>query len=217
MGGLLVALSGIDGAGKSTQISLLSEKFDTEGVPYVYLWTRGGNTPGVTFIKSFLRRFSPLRLPPPGRSEGRTKMLAKPRVQILWLIAAILELCWIYGIFVRWQTFRGRLVLCDRYLADTLIDFKVMFPQQEVEVWMLWKFLVKITPAPAASFFLKIPLDTSFERCLVKYEPFPDTDEEKRTRYNLYVSHFTEDKATIIDGTGNKADICAQILGAIFE
>jgi hypothetical protein len=51
----------------------------------------------------------------------------------------------------------------------------------------------------------------------MKYEPFPDTDEEKRIRYNLYVSHFTEEKALTIDGTEKEEVISAKILGAIFE
>lgn len=211
----LISFSGIDGAGKSTQIGRISEEYLNANKKFVYLWTRGGNTPGVTWLKSVIRKISPVRLPPPGRSAGRTKLLAKPKVQTLWLVGAILELYWIYGVFVRWQILMRRTVFCDRYVLDTLIDFTVLFPNIKVETWILWKGLVAISPKPSASFFFEIPLEASFTRCQEKYEPFPDTDEEKRLRYALYTSYFTEDKVTVLDGMDSEDAIASKILGVI--
>lgn len=211
----LFSFSGIDGAGKSTQIERVRDKLKCSNRRVIYLWTRGGNTPGVTLLKSLARKISPVQLPPPGRSDERTKILKRPTIQILWLVAAMLELYWIYGVFVRWHIFQGRIVLCDRYITDTLIDFKVMFPNHMIESWRLWRGLVAITPKPSASFLLRIPLETSLERCKRKYEPFPDTDEERLVRFHLYASHFSEDQTTIIDGSRSADSISESILRII--
>lgn len=215
MSNLLFAFSGIDGAGKSTQIELACQQLREAKKKYVYLWTRGGNTPGVAFLKSALRKLSPVRLPPPGRSSERDRLLAKPRVQTLWIYLAILELYWIYGIYIRWQLMIGRIVLCDRYLEDTLIDFTIMFPKRDVGAWFFWRGLKTIAPSPRASFFLKIPLDTSFERCNSKFEPFPDTEEEKVKRYELYLSHFNDLDYVVIDGTRSASILSREIVGVI--
>ena len=48
---MIVAISGLDGAGKSTQIDLLSKSLSAKGVRVRFLWARGGYTPGFEFIK----------------------------------------------------------------------------------------------------------------------------------------------------------------------
>ena len=46
------ALSGIDGSGKSTQIELIRDYFKRDGKKVIYLWTRGGSTPGINALKN---------------------------------------------------------------------------------------------------------------------------------------------------------------------
>ena len=52
----LIALSEIDGSRRSTQLDLIWAHFKAKGRPVFYLWTRGGNTPGIERLKSFGRR-----------------------------------------------------------------------------------------------------------------------------------------------------------------
>lgn len=184
--GKLILLSGIDGAGKSTQLELLKDHFRRQGASAIYLWSRGGYTTLFNTLKDVCRRIAGKKLPASGVSEKREQILRKGWIQRLWLSAAILDLMRVYGIQVRWWLLRGRSVLCDRYLWDTLIDFKIAFPDIQAEKWLLWKILVRLTPFPDAAYLLMIPIEESERRCQMKYEPFPDTAERRAQRYVLY-------------------------------
>jgi len=209
---MLIALSGIDGAGKSTQLELIKSHYENRGVEVISLWTRGGNTPGMNFVKNFLRRLAGKKLPASGRSIRRDKILSKPWIQRLWLTLAIFDLIKIYGISIRWLLFKNNLVICDRYIWDTLIDFKIMFPDIHIERWILWRFLVFITPVPARSVLLMIPIEVSKERCLKKYEPFPDTDERRTRRYELYKNASTFKYWEAIDSTQPEETVFSNIV-----
>ena len=181
-----ITISGIDGAGKSTQLNLIKEYFEKNGKSVIYLWSRGGSTSGINILKALIRKLAGKKLPPPGHSVKRDQMLDKVWIQRVWLILAILDLLRIYSIALRWGLFRGKVVICDRYLWDTLIDFKIMFPNMDVKNWLLWKILVRCTPVPEKAILLMIPLTLSEKRCLQKYDPFPDTPERRKERYELY-------------------------------
>ncbi len=49
----MIAFSGLDGAGKSTQIDLVTDFYTKKGNTSVVLWSRGGYSPGMMFFKSF--------------------------------------------------------------------------------------------------------------------------------------------------------------------
>ena len=196
-----IALSGIDGAGKSTQLELIKAHLENQGDEVIYLWTRGGNTPGTNAVKAMLRKFAGKKLPPSGHSDKRDLILSQGWVQRLWLALAIVDLLRIYGFCIRWWLFLGKSVVCDRYLWDSLIDFKVMFPSINIEQWLLWKILVWCTPVPSRSVLLMIPLKISEARCLQKYEPFPDTPERRKQRYHFYKVASKLDYWDAIDST----------------
>ena len=183
---MLIAVSGIDGSGKSTQLELVKQYYENKGKTVLYLWTRGGSTSGINAIKSFIRKLGGKKLPPSGNSKKRDEMLARGWIQRVWLSLAILDLMRVYCISIRWWIIRGKVVICDRYLWDTQIDFEIMFPHIKIEDWLLWKILVRLTPVPDKPVLLMIPSEMSAERCAQKYDPFPDTPERRVLRYDLY-------------------------------
>jgi hypothetical protein len=125
--GSLIVFSGMDGAGKSTQIELLLERLRREGRNPVYLWSRGGYTPLFEKLKSLLRRLPGRAVPPSGHNPARAQAFGKGWVRRTWLVLALLDLLRVYGVQVRWLRRRGRPVVCDRYVWDTLIDFLLTF------------------------------------------------------------------------------------------
>lgn len=198
---MLITVSGIDGSGKSTQLELVRKYYENKGKTVLTLWTRGGSTPGINSIKAFIRKLGGKKLPPPGESKKRDEMLGIPLIQKAWLSLAILDLMRIYCITIRWWILRGKVVICDRYLWDTQIDFKIMFPSIKIEEWLLWKILVRLTPVPNKPVLLMIPSEISAERCAQKYDPFPDTPERRILRYNLYVKASRLKYWQVVDAT----------------
>jgi thymidylate kinase len=197
--GQLIAFSGIDGAGKSTQIDLIFQSLRERGKKPVYLWTRGGYTGPFNTLKALLRRIIGRKLPPSGRNDKRDKAFKKNWVRNLWLILAILDLMLVYGIYVRISRTFGRVVIVDRYLWDTWIDFRLNFSDVGVDQWILWKLLVLITPKPDAAFLMLIPVGECLLRSKLKDEPFPDSEEVLSQRLKLYHELSGQHKVNTID------------------
>jgi thymidylate kinase len=139
------------------------------------------------------------RLPPPGPNEDRTRSFKKPFVSTLWLSIAILDLMLVYGAYVRISRFFGRIVIADRYLSDTWIDFRLNFPEVEIDQWILWKILKRVTPQPDVSFLLIIPVEESLHRSKQKNVPFPDSEEVLQKRLNLYLELSSMHKWFVLD------------------
>lgn len=172
--GALIAFSGIDSAGKSTQIELLTRRLRNHAIDPVVVWTRGGYTENVNRLKSLARALSGKKGAGSHASHSdheyphRASTLPNRPRRLLWLVLAMLDLIWIYGIQFRWMRRQGRTIICDRYLWDTQVDFRVNFPEESIERWLLWKILAGIAPKPDAAFFLLVPIDTSLERAAQK-------------------------------------------------
>lgn len=112
----LWVFSGIDGAGKTTQIERVERELATRGVRSRRVWARGGYTPLFMFAKSCLRRLRRGSLPPPGRSARREALLEAGWRRNLWLTIAIFDLALYYAVWVRGLRWMGFAVLSDRYL-----------------------------------------------------------------------------------------------------
>lgn len=200
--GVLVTFSGIDGAGKSTQIQLLQDHLVARGLKSRYLRSRGGYTSGFERLKSCLRRHVPGALPPPGHSPRRERQFKHRWVQRMWLTLAILDLMRACALQIRRWLRQGDIVICDRYIWDTLIDFQINFPKAKVERWWLWRALIWSAPRPDASFLLVVTPQESERRALAKGDPFPDPWEKRQKRYELYHRLAEQDLASdIVDAS----------------
>ena len=207
-----LSISGIDGSGKSTQFELLKEHYESLGFKVFYLWTRGGSTPGINSLKSFLRLIVGKKLPASGHSKKRDEMFKNEIIQYLWITAAIFDLIRIYAFSIRWRLVKGYIVICDRYILDTLIDFKLMFPNVKFENWFLWKLLVKLSPIPFKEVLLMIPIKVSEDRCKQKFDPFPDSPEIRIKRYNFYKDFSKKGHFDLVDAQKSEKQVLEEII-----
>jgi thymidylate kinase len=198
--GFLITFSGLDGAGKSTQINLLMDQLRLDGKNPIYLWTRGGYTPYFEGLKMLLRRLPGKVAPPSGNNPQRTKTLKKRWVRRMWLLLAIFDLIRVLGLMIRWRLWQNRLILCDRYLWDTFIDFKLNFPEENVEDFWLWRLLVRISPQPDAAFLMLVDVKESLRRSDIKGEPFRDTPEVLAQRLACYRTLIQGNHWHVMDG-----------------
>jgi thymidylate kinase len=216
---MIITFSGTDGSGKSTQIEILMSEFIRQGFRVKYVWSRGGYTPLFSALKKILRILTAKRLPNEGNSSSRDELLKNKSVSGVWLTIATLDLLMFYGVYVRIMSWFGMVVVCDRYIEDTLIDFKRNFPDTFDDQSFLWRLLVLFIPRPNQSFLLFVPVDVSLIRSKMKGEPFPDTPETLAFRLKAYLdeSIFPSDKYHKIDCQKSIEIIQTEIAGKFKE
>ena len=195
-----VIFSGLDCSGKSTQIEFLKKKLEKNNKVLVF-WSRGGYTPGFQKLKDILRALSGSKLPSPGNSPSRDKALSNPIIRRVWLSIAMIDLFYYYAIYLRFKNLIGYNIICDRYLIDTNIDFKLTYPDSKTDKWILWKLINLFAIKPNYHFVSTIPVNESVIRSKNKFEPFPDSPETLEKRLVLYKKELKNDKKLIfIDG-----------------
>ena len=213
--GRIVAFSGVDGAGKSTQIERLLDRFAGLGIRSRYVWSRGGYTPGMERLKGLLRRAPRSAMPAPGDASARSHAFKNGAIRRAWLGLAIVELLWLYGVRIRIWRRLGLWVVCDRYLLDTRVDFRLRFPADRVERWPLWRLLERVAATPDAMFLLLVPVEESLRRAALKHEPFPDSLEERARRLATYREAAAGAGPVVLDGREPVDSLATRIAGAL--
>jgi thymidylate kinase len=213
---MLITFSGMDGAGKSTQITVLQQFFEGRGSSVSHYWARGGYTPGFECLKFILRLVMAKKLPKAGKSSKREDMIANPKISRVWLWLAISDLILFYT-FIRLKSMCVSIVICDRFVEDTRLDFSINFPLVEFEKFLVWRILDFVKPKPDLSFLLMVTPELSISRGLEKAEPFPDDLDTLQKRYKLYSSStiFPSNKFNVIDCSGTKLKVSQDIMNLV--
>lgn len=184
---MLISFSGLDCAGKSTQIELLQEYLCGKGLPVAMIWSRGGYTPGIEGMKNVIRG-GKSKAPEERTAEERKAMMeAKPRGGKLLPWLSILDLVFYWGIGFRKKSKGNKILICDRYYWDTYIDFSIKFPNYRFSKWLVWKLMTACYRKPDVSFVLTVTPEESMRRSELKFEPFPESKEKREIRLNLYL------------------------------
>ena len=166
----IISISGIDGAGKSTQIGFIKKKLLRENKKVFIFWSRIGYTSGFQFIKDILRLLFRNQLPKAGNTKKRKKALKNRIVSNLWIFLAIMDLFYYYVIFLRIKYYTGHNIILDRYLIDSEIDLNINFPSFNYERSILWKVLKLTAIKPNINLLLIISPEESIKRSKMKNE-----------------------------------------------
>lgn len=193
-----------------------------QGLRPVYLWSRPGYTRNLETAKRLVRRLTKGRAA--GRSTGsstaervqrdyprRGEGFRSPRLRRLWLSIALFDLIWVYALQVRYWLFRGRTVICDRYLWDCLVDFRVNFPSDAVESWPLGRILTALTPRPDVAFFLLISAAESLRRSKHRERKFPETEAVLQQRLEQYRIVADQFQWPVLDAQRPIEEVAAEI------
>lgn len=184
---MIIEFSGLDCAGKSTQINLLKTYYEGKGYHVDVIWSRGGYTPGITWLKSLVRRNGNKSPEEQTEEERMAKVNRKPQGGRLLLWLSIVDLIGYWGVFFRKWKRSDRMLFCDRYFGDTFIDFSLKYPQVRFEKWIVWKILKKCYMKPDCSFVLTITPEESMRRSKLKFEPFPEPEVKRALRLEKYM------------------------------
>lgn len=215
--GAVFALSGVDCAGKSTQVDLLLESLRARGHSPVLLYIRPGSTPGLRAMRGLLGAFTrrkPVRTgvsKEPGRYPRRATNLGHPLRRKLWLMVALLDLLWVCCVRIRFLKLRGRSVVCNRYLLDCVVDFRVNFPADHVENGVLFRLLRRFCVRPDVAYCLSIPAALTQERAHRKSRYHWETLDVLEARWREYGAQAADLGVQVLDGTRSQEELARSI------
>lgn len=161
---LVVSLSGIDGAGKSTLARELAAALERCGIPNSLVWTRPGMSVAVF---STFRHYIKRRLNEEGGS-GMRRRAEDPGAQLItrtgalgfmWsLVVAVAYLCCVWR-----QHLRSRgVVIYDRHVVDGLVTLALIYGGSDLR---LQKLLVRyLLPTAHVSVFLDVTPEAAVQR-----------------------------------------------------
>lgn len=142
---LVIALSGVDGSGKSTLSEALTADLRAAGLPATRVWTRPGM--GLKVLDSLARWAR--RVTRQGSSPGIRTVAAGGEVRsrkgvVGWLWALAVTVAFLADARGRFRR-AGRVVVFDRHLADALVtlDFAYEGVNLRVQRWLVRRLLPK--------------------------------------------------------------------------
>ena len=222
---MIITFSGCDGSGKSTQIDLLYGHLNKSNKSVKKIWSRGGYTPGFTFFKKLFlwvlgkkgSHKKTLDQQNISYFERRKSLLRYRFVSRIWLFFAILDLFLFYCVYLRLLNIVFSVVLCDRFVHDTKIDFIRNFPSVFNEESWFWKILLYLCPEPKIRFVFTVPVALSQQRAMQKKEPFPDNASTLEFRLKCYTEwkEFNTANSVKINGTYSVGSIEKKIVNEI--
>ncbi len=161
--GLLVAFSGVDGSGKSTQIHLLEEQLAKDRVRVLHIRCRWRPVLSLPLLVVF-RRLGYAKYHIGGGSYiVETRLRGKEGLASLWCILTQLENVVKTGLKLMFPMLLGRSVICDRYVLDMLVDGMFGLHDGPGRARLGFK-LLRLFPRPDFAFFMDIDPEVAFQR-----------------------------------------------------
>jgi thymidylate kinase len=226
--GAIVALSGLDGAGKSSQAAALCQTLELLGFDAIVVRTRISWEDWlwrlVPPLKGVLRPLahsvasirSIARSPGSGKDSAnlapdderpdpvRAVREASPALTDMWTLVITLANAWSQWRLMHRQLLRGGIVVCDRYTLDSIVELRYSYGEER-PFKPQRSALAKLYPTPVRSYFLDVSPATSLRR---KGEWGEQWLAEHR---RLYLQECPRLGVTVIDGEQPQERICAQI------
>lgn len=213
---MIISFSGIDSAGKTTQIDKLTAYFDAHGIKYVKRWSKARGTPGVELLKSLVRKDNPKEQSDAERVAARREVYKSKKKQKLLFAASMLDLCWYWGVYFRLLNITNRYLICDRYLWDTYVEMKHDFYSIDIDHSFLWEMVKFLAATPKVSFVFVIPAELSLERDLQKGTDGTEDIERKKSKIDVYMHLVEQGRWTnVMDGTKSRESLHHEVLDII--
>lgn len=219
---LVIAVSGMDGAGKSTAIEVLRQLCTDLELSHEVVWLRAGNSDLMQALNRALRRVLGAWLkrttndrqresgPPTGVQPERR--INHRGLATLWYWLALSELLLRTRLTLCRGRLRRRVVICDRYLLDSLVDLVIRCDRRESIGDLARRAPGRWFPHPDLGIVLQVEAEAAFAR---KEQEF--TREQMSVRARLYVEAVEAGGVVAIDTTAGKAATFARLTTAFLE
>jgi len=203
---MLVTFSGVDGSGKTTQIRSLIKALNVCELKTKYFWYRYGSSKFTAFFikigKFLFSKRNAQSISDIGyKIQERESYLQNRLIRLLWSWLILVELSLKYNVGIRLSLLLGKIVVCDRYILDAVVELGSYYTNNNTDNRVYSKLLRFLNPSPSRAFLL----DTSPEIIIDRnHENIPKAHLEKQIL--LYYKIAKEYNVTII-GADQSEDI----------
>ncbi|MHB1469818.1 MAG: dTMP kinase, partial [Solirubrobacteraceae bacterium] len=213
--GAVIALSGLDGSGKSTQAQRLVSTLGKLGYPTVSVWTSVAAHPSLGRVAAPARALVGARRhpdgveelwPPAGEDDYRLTQLRERRrwLHELWVTFVAATNAWWQARAVRTHLLRGRIVVCDRYTLDSLVHLRYRYGAERR--YRLQLALIRLlSPAPLRAYLL----DLDPHQARSRRREYTLAQNELRAR--LYREEYAGLGVKRLDGARERDDLSIEI------
>jgi len=216
----VIALSGIDGSGKSSQAELLRDALERLGYDAAVEWSPYGQNAWLGYlavpVKTLLgrtRRYAAAEPKETGleRTSGTALRERSPAVNYVWsAVVTLANGLTQLGTIAR-HTRHGRVVVYDRYALDSTVQLRFRYGL-DGRFALHRKLIGLLAPKPVASFYLDIPAETSLAR---KDDRWTLADLEQQA--NLYREEVGRNGTVWLDGLRPRDELAAEIAEAVWR
>ena len=160
---LVIAISGMDGEGKSTLIRRLEEDLTSLGLPVAAIWARPGMDLGwLGHLAQLAKRLLGERSEPGVRAmaRGGGAELRSRRGSLGWCWSMLVTLSFVAAMRRhRRATRNGRLILCDRHRVDALVSLELLYAGVDLRTQRM--LLSRALPPADLTVYLDVPTEVA--------------------------------------------------------
>ncbi len=224
--GAVIALSGLDGAGKSTQAEALRVSLSKLGFEATVIWAPIGSTPSLRRFAAVVKR-SLARLPVgplahADRGSADRRLLSQTHdgvpvggrrrrfAALLWATVIALVNAASYRRSGLGASIGGRIIIYDRYVLDSIVDLRFSYAPQG-RLRFQEALLRLLAPAPRCAFLLEADVETAHARK-------PDWSiAQTRERALLYRCAYEPLRVWPVDAERPVGEISREIVRAVLD
>lgn len=216
--GFLIAFTGIDGSGKTTQAKLLEEILREKGGKISYVWSRWDSFLLRPLIKIWKNRIKDNTYNPNfynnNLKKSKQKLLNNPIFGRFWLALFFLEYSFQIFIKVRIELAKRDFIISDRTFYDSIIDQAINLGKwQDFLLDTLDSFWIMILfPKPDMVIYIDCPENIAFSR--KTDSPNIEYLIERRALYLKLADKYAWFK---VDGTLSINEIYSQIRNKVYS
>jgi len=212
----IVLIMGVDGSGKSSLTELLQKKLQKKGIPHVVVWASLRPVlmkPFIVVAKYLMVRnhnkFDDYETHINAKRAGMKKL---SWTRHIYLFVTLIDFMPQVFFKVYLPKLMGKLVICDRYYHDLVLDYGVTTQANIDKTMMLLRYANKIFPNPDIDYLLDVPSEVSFSR----KDDIPSLEylEERSEIYHKFADSLG---SAVLDGTKSLEENSDRILKDILE
>jgi len=191
-GGKLVCMVGVDGTGKTTHARSLINEMRARGMRVHYVWCRGSPMFILPFVQIFKRiafrqsEISPISNEVLDSNPLKRRLLSRQLLSRVWRILLVFDAFLQVLVGVRVPVARGRIVVCDRYIFDQMVDVAadLHFSRVQAQAWAT-SVVYRIFPKPDLILLLDLDEERAYAR---KSDSRPIAEIASRRKIYLWLS-----------------------------